>query len=353
MYSLEVSTEKPYKVVIGPALLENCGKIIKDAGLTGKTVVITDSNVAKLYLDTVLTSLKCAGFEAECFVFEAGEENKTLTTLEKILESFASFSLTRNDFAVALGGGVTGDLTGFAAGCYMRGIDYVQLPTTLLAAVDSSVGGKTAVDLASGKNLAGLFIQPRTVICDTDTLLTLSHTLVCEGAAEALKTAIIGDSELFDMFESGTWKNRISEVIFRSIKVKAGIVELDERESGLRKLLNLGHTPAHAIEKLSGYKISHGRAVAIGTAVMARASAKQSILSFEDTKRIESAVNDLGFGTGTDFSPSELAKTALGDKKRSGDYIDLVYPEAIGSCRIVKTKITELENIFKEGMEAI
>jgi len=353
MHTLQVLTREPYEVKIGPGLLDSCGPMLKELGLSGKCVVITDSNVAKLYLDKVLLSLRSAGYSTQSFVFQAGEENKTLTTLAKILDSFADASLTRSDFAVALGGGVTGDLTGFAAGCYMRGISYVQLPTTLLAAVDSSVGGKTAVDLPSGKNLAGLFIQPRAVICDTNTLNTLSPALLCEGAAEALKTAIIGDSDLFGMFENNTWRENCVEVIKRSVAVKAKIVSLDERESGLRKLLNLGHTPAHAIEKLSGFTVSHGRAVAIGTVIMARAAAKQGILSPHDAHRIEKAVSSLGFGLNTEYSPCDLAAASLADKKRSGNTIDLVYPESIGSCRTVKTNINELEAIYKAGMETL
>lgn len=349
--SVRVRVGAGYTVSIGGGLLERCGELLKAAVRPVKVAVVTDSNVAPLYLGRVYDSLRAAGFEVCTMSFPAGERSKTMDTLAVILDFFAVNGLTRGDCAAALGGGVVGDITGLAAGLYMRGVAYVQLPTTLLAAVDSSVGGKTAIDLPSGKNLAGLFIQPAAVVCDTDCLGTLSPEAFSDGAAEAIKTGILGDLSLFEILETGKISGYETEVIRRCVELKAGIVESDEREAGCRRLLNLGHTAGHAIEKCSRYTVSHGRAVAIGTAIIAEAGAKMGICSEADALRIRDALKNNGLPVSTEFSAAELAEAALNDKKRIGNAITLVFPREIGRCTLETAAVERLEEIFAAGME--
>ena len=246
--TIEVHTAPAYEVTIGAGLRRDCGARLK-AVLGGcRIAVAADSNVAPLYLETVCASLRDAGFAVCSYVFPAGEAHKNFTTLSAILEFLAESQLTRTDCVAALGGGVTGDMAGFAAASYLRGIRYVQLPTTLLSAVDSSVGGKTAIDLAAGKNLAGAFLQPAAVLCDTDCLRSLPAAVFADGAAEAIKTGVLSGETLFSLFEDGTLTDAPAEVIARCIRYKAGVVERDEKERGERRKLNLGHTVGHAIE---------------------------------------------------------------------------------------------------------
>ena len=257
----------------------------------------------------------------------------------------AAAHLTRADTVVALGGGVTGDLAGFAAASYLRGIRLVQVPTTLLAMVDSSVGGKTAVDLPEGKNLVGAFHQPALVLCDLDTLDTLPQAVFREGCAEVIKTAILFDRPLFeDLKRDGLNFNRES-VIARCVEHKRDIVAEDEFEAGSRKLLNLGHTLGHAVEKCSGYAVAHGAAVAIGTAAMARAFCR------EDGEEIHAVLQKFGLPLTTEFTPEELAEAALADKKRQGDTVTLVVPTAVGKCELCRLPVSELQSVFEAGMQ--
>ena len=315
--TIEVHTAPAYEVTIGAGLLRECGARLK-AVLGGcRIAVVADSNVAPLYLETVCASLRDAGFAVCSYVFPAGEAHKNFTTLSAILEFLAESQLTRTDCVAALGGGVTGDMAGFAAASYLRGIRYVQLPTTLLSAVDSSVGGKTAIDLAAGKNLAGAFLQPAAVLCDTDCLRSLPAAVFADGAAEAIKTGVLSGETLFSLFEDGTLTDAPAEIIARCIRYKAGVVERDEKERGERRKLNLGHTVGHAIEKCSGYAIPHGHAVAAGLAVMARASERLGWAEPGVSARIAACLEKNGLPTGTDYPAEALAKAALADKKRS------------------------------------
>lgn len=348
---VHISTGHEYDAFIGAGLLSKCGEMCRAAGISGKAAIITDSNVSPLYLGKVVQSFRAAGYETASMEFPAGESYKNIETFSMILEFMAKNGLTRSDFAVALGGGVVGDMVGFAAGCYMRGIGYVQMPTTLLSAVDSSVGGKTAIDLAAGKNLAGLFIQPEIVICDTDTMKTLEPGILSDGAAEAVKTAILGDSELFEKLESGVNMDNIADVIAACVAFKGKVVEEDEFELGVRKTLNLGHTPAHGIEKLSDYLIPHGRAVGIGIAIMARSAHRLGNMTAETSERILRALESCGLYTDCPFTAQELAKAAMNDKKRSGDSITIVMPREIGHCTLEKIKTDRLEEIFALGLE--
>ena len=348
---IPVRVREGYEVVIGGGLLNESGRLIRAALGECRLAVVTDSNVAPLYLPPLIQSLKRAGFDACSFVFPAGEQHKRMDTLSDMLEFFAGERLTRGDCVLALGGGVTGDMAGFAAGCYLRGVRYVQLPTTLLAAVDSSVGGKTAVDLAAGKNLAGLFHQPSLVLCDTDCFQTLLPDEFANGAAEAIKKGILDDESLFSLFEQDQVKQKIDTIVERCVRYKAKIVELDETESGPRKVLNLGHTIGHAIERCSGFTIPHGHAVAVGLAAIARAAETLGWAEEPISARIEAALKRNGLPVSTAFSPEELANAALSDKKRAGGSITLVVPKRIGVCYLKELPINELERVFRAGLE--
>ena len=347
-----VRVREGYSVMIDSGLLAKSGQLLRETLGNRRLAVVTDSNVAKLYLPAVLESLTQAGLDGCSYVFPAGEANKRLSTLSGILEFFAEQHMTRSDCVVALGGGVTGDMAGFAAGCYLRGVKYVQIPTTLLAAVDSSVGGKTAVDLAAGKNLAGLFHQPSLVICDTDVFATLTPDEFANGAAEAIKTGILDDEALFSLFESGETTARITDIVEQCVAFKASIVEADETETGLRKTLNLGHTAAHAIERCSEYTIPHGHAVAIGLAIIARASERLGWATEPIALRVAHTLTRNGLPTKTEFSPEALAQAALSDKKRAGGKITLVVPKSIGDCALVDIPVEQLVDVFRAGMEA-
>ena len=349
--TIQVNTTPVYNVTIGGGLLHNCGQHLLEVLAPCHVAVMTDSTVASLYLDAVCSSLQSTGFTVSSYVFPAGEANKNLETLTEILEFLAEQRLTRTDCIVALGGGVTGDMAGFAAAVYLRGIRCVQIPTTLLSAVDSSVGGKTAIDLKAGKNLAGAFLQPAAVLCDTDCLASLPADVFADGAAEAIKTGVLCDESLFSLFETGHLETEPAEVIARCVAYKAGVVERDEKEQHERKLLNLGHTVGHAVEKCSGYSIAHGHAVAIGLAIIARAADRLSWSKEPCAERIATALRKNGLPVSTPYTPAQLAKAALSDKKRSGETISLIIPERIGSCFIRDVSVSELEAVFAAGWE--
>ena len=255
-----------YVVKIGAGLLPTLGEEVKACTKAKRCAVIAGENVFPLYGESALQSLQAAGLETDAFVLPAGEATKCLTWYEKLLHFLAEKRYTRSDCVIALGGGVTGDLSGFTAATYQRGIPYVQVPTTLLAAVDSSVGGKTAIDLPEGKNQVGAFYQPSLVLCDTDTLATLPERELNAGYAEVIKYAVLGDKALFETLQNRTAD--LPAVIETCVKCKAEIVEEDEHDLGRRRLLNLGHTFGHAVENRSGYSLLHGEAVAIGMAMI-------------------------------------------------------------------------------------
>ena len=349
--TIQVHTSPAYEVSIGGGLLKTCGQRLRKVLAPCRAAVITDSTVAPLDLKTVTGSLEAAGFTVCSYVFPAGEAHKNLETLSAILEFLAEQRLTRTDCVVALGGGVTGDMAGFAAAVYLRGVRCVQLPTTLLSAVDSSVGGKTAIDLKAGKNLAGAFLQPTTVLCDTDCLRSLPAAVFADGAAEAIKTGVLSDESLFALFEDGTLTTAPDEVIAQCVQYKAGVVERDEKEQNERRLLNLGHTVGHAIEKCSGYTIPHGHAVAAGLAIIARASEALGWTEGPIAARIAACLDKNGLPTATELSAGDLAAAASADKKRAGGDITLVIPKKIGVCELKKVPVTELLPIIRAGLE--
>lgn len=351
MRTVPVHAQKGYHVYLEAGLLERCAAVFKqDVGLC-RVAVVTDSNVQKRYLNPLCTVLESAGFSVCSYAFAAGEQSKTMSTLSDLLEFLAQNQLTRSDCIVALGGGVTGDIAGFAAGCYLRGIRFVQVPTTLLAAVDSSVGGKTAVDLKAGKNLAGLFLQPSAVLCDTTLLDTLPPEVFADGAAEAIKTGVLCGEPLFSMLEAGDIRSCLPEIIAQCVAYKGKVVEEDEFDTGLRQTLNLGHTVGHAIELCSGYTVSHGHAVAAGLAIIARAAERLGYWEEPCAARIETTLLRHELPVTTSYSAQQLAEAALSDKKRSGGMIQLVIPRRIGKCELMSVPVDELAAIFAAGME--
>lgn len=351
--TIKIEAGKGYEVLVGPGLLQRCGDIAASLIEPGRLAVITDRTVAELYLDPVVSSFRGAGFGVCTFSFPAGEGSKNIETFSGILEFLAKERLTRSDCLAALGGGVVGDLAGFAAGCYLRGVRFLQLPTTLLAAVDSSVGGKTAINLGAGKNLAGLFLQPAAVLCDTDSIAALPPAVLADGLAEAIKTGILSGERLFSLLEEGGAADRLPEIIALSVRFKGDIVKADEFEAGPRRLLNLGHTVGHAIEKCSGYRITHGRAVAAGIAVITRAAARLKFCSAHTAARIERVLLQNGLPVTTPFPAGELAAAALSDKKRDGQKITLVLPRKIGDCSFWTVEVAGLRSLIEAGLEVV
>lgn len=343
MQKVRVNVRGGYDCVIGNGLLSRSGELAKNIKKPCKAFIISDDIVFSLYGKTVEKSFSDAGFRVESFVFKNGEESKNISTLSEILEAMAKAHITRSDLAIALGGGVCGDTAGLAAALFLRGIDFVQIPTTFLAGIDSSVGGKTAVNLNAGKNLMGAFYQPILCICDCDTFKTLPKEVFADGVAEALKYGAIFDEELFETVAKGRFDTEA--VVKRCIELKAFVVEQDERDTGLRQLLNFGHTLGHAIEKLSDFKITHGHAVAIGMVI---ASGENS----EAKERIINANIACGLPTSTEFSAEELVSVALSDKKRQGDFINLVVPEKIGKCVLKKINVDGLLSFTTKGLKA-
>lgn len=350
MKTISVTASRNYEVKIDCGLLDRAGEELRGLTRTGGIAIVTDSNVAPLYLDRVQRSLQAAGYTVRSFVFPAGETSKNGETYLKLLGFLADHRLTRTDTVVALGGGVTGDLAGFAAATYLRGLGFAQIPTTLLAAVDSSVGGKTAIDLPEGKNLAGAFYQPMAVLCDLDTLDTLPEEVFREGCAEVIKYAVLFDENLFrHLWDRGLNFDR-TQVVARCVECKRDVVKADEFDTGSRQLLNLGHTVGHGIERASNYTVSHGAAVAAGMAIVARAAAKMGVCSRETAERIEEILRKFGLPTGTEYPAEALLEGMLSDKKRSGDTINLILPEKIGCCRVQKTPVADLPAILEAGL---
>lgn len=346
MITVPIQTSQPYNVYIGKGLLSQTGRLMSERITPCKAVLVCDSTVAPLYADETAASLQTAGYTVIRYIFKAGEASKNWSVLGALLEFLAQSELTRTDVLVALGGGVTGDLTGFAASIYLRGIRYVQIPTTLLACVDSSVGGKTAVDLQAGKNLAGSFWQPKLVICDTDTLSTLDHYTFMDGVSESIKYGIIRDFDLFRDIADGGFESHGDQIIAKCISMKGDIVAEDEFDKGTRELLNYGHTLGHAVEKCSGFSISHGHAVAVGMHMAASIAANIGFCSMDDAEQITKALSDLGFSLDCPYTKKELLPVILLDKKRKGDMIDFILPKSIGCCEIYPVKIKELEEFL-------
>lgn len=349
MIKIKVDASKKYDCIIEKGSLNKVGKYAEKLGLSGKACIISDSNVAPLYSERVRESLENAGFLVNEYVFPAGETSKNATTFVDILEFLASNHFTRKDTLFALGGGVTGDLTGFCSATYMRGINFVQIPTSLLAAVDSSVGGKTAIDLQGGKNLAGAFYQPEIVIFDPDVLDTLPDECFSDGMGEVIKYAVIRGEGLEKLLENPN-KN-LEEIIARCIKIKRDIVNEDEFEGGVRRILNFGHTAGHAIEKLMNFNLSHGECVAIGMCIITRVWEKRGLCEKGTYDKLCAMLHEFSLPKETSLKAEELLEVSKNDKKAETSGVNIVVPLGMGKCDVVKVSMEELLNIYKEGLE--
>lgn len=350
MEIVKVSASKEYNVHIGSGFLDNVGQMLAQIKKPCRAVIVSDDTVFALYGKRVKKSLENGGYSVCKFVFPHGEESKSLENFGKIQEFCAQNSITRTDLFVALGGGVTGDLTGFAAASYLRGVDFVQIPTTVLSMVDSSVGGKTAVNLRAGKNLCGAFYQPIAVYADCETLSTLSPETFNEGCAEVIKYGMISDGDFLTFLKNNSIRENIEYVIKRCVEIKRDIVDRDELENGERKLLNFGHTVGHAIEKCSHLTISHGNAVAIGMVIATRGAYKTGLVNEDFTEMLIKILKENNLPIACDFTADELYKISLSDKKRSFDTISLIIPEKYGLCTIKKISVNSLKEFIEAGL---
>jgi len=351
MKKIHVAASRPYDVVLEAGCLEKAADYIAPYSENRYAAIVTDDTVDALYGTALTAHLTEAGIRTVKFVLPHGESSKNAENYVALLEFLAENHLTRSDLIIALGGGVVGDLAGFAAATFLRGVDFVQIPTTLLAMVDSSVGGKTAIDLRAGKNLAGAFYQPKTVLCDPLVLKTLPDATFADGCAEVIKYGVLGSASLFaHLKENGLLFDRV-QVIAECIEMKSRIVNEDEFDTGLRQLLNFGRTFGHAIEKNSHFALSHGSAVAIGMVIMAKSAAEAGLCDGAVAAEIEQVCTAFGLPTKTEYAPQTLYDAMLSDKKRKGNTVTLVVPETIGKCVLYPLPVPDLLPFLKKGME--
>ena len=350
MEIISVNTTGCYEVCVGSGLFENMATRVRSITNARRICIVSDGNVWPLWGNAVQKELEYGGYTCVSFVIPSGEAQKNITTCTRLWEFLAEQELDRADCLVALGGGVIGDLTGFAAATYLRGIDYIQVPTTLLAMVDSSVGGKTAVNLTAGKNLAGAFYQPKLVLCNTDTLTTLPQSDFLEGCAEVIKYAILYDPQLFSLLETTGSDFPKESVIAKCIRHKALVVAEDEFDRGQRMLLNLGHTIGHAFEILSDYEMSHGQAVAAGIGCVCRSAAEICSMDTQVCRRILALLEKFSLPDRGDFPLTALLEVMERDKKRSADNFQLVIPQDIGKCKVERIHREKLKDFIQKGL---
>lgn len=350
MNTVTVNASKNYNIYIGSGLINSCGEMIKNELGVCSAAIITDDNVNRLYADRVVSSLEEAGFRTVKLVFTHGEESKSINTYADILSFLAENHITRSDMIIALGGGIPGDMGGFAAATFLRGIKFVQMPTTLLSAVDSSVGGKTAVNLPNGKNLVGAFYQPDMVICDYAALDTLPDEIFADGCAEVIKYGVILDEEFFDFLKNNDIKENIEYVITRCVELKRDIVAQDEKDTGIRAILNFGHTIGHAIEINSNFEISHGSAVAIGMLIASKGAYNTGLSKYDLSDTIKDVLIKNHLPVSCDYSAEKLFDVACSDKKRTGGTITLIVPEKMGKCVGKKVPVNDTLGFIKAGL---
>lgn len=336
------------------ASIDEIGEYVRAIQPAGKVAIISDTNVYNLYFDRCRQNLMAAGFQVIGHSFHAGEKNKNMDTYMDILEFLASMRFSRSDSIIALGGGVTGDVAGFAAATYMRGIKLFQVPTSLLAMVDSSIGGKTGINLKMGKNLAGAFYLPEMVLCDVDFLRTLPYRELHNGHAELIKMGIIAGGDFF--YEASTDiehkdETELSSLVYRSAELKKQISQDDFLDLGKRHVLNLGHTVGHAIEKLSGYRINHGAAVAKGISVITDISELLNYCSAETKIKIKRTLQNCKFDLNIGFTSKEILDVVKNDKKVKDDQISIVLIKGIGDCDVIDISIKEFNKVLDRALE--
>ena len=346
---------RSYEVHVGVGNLAGVGAVTRKAAGGERACVVTETNVGPLYADAVKKSLEDAGYKASIITFPAGEQHKRLSTLEGILEALAEEQLTRDDVVVALGGGVTGDMAGLAAAMYLRGIQVVQVPTSLLAMVDSSVGGKVAVDLSHGKNLCGFFWQPSAVVADVACLRTIEPALFRDSVGEVVKHAVLADPGMLRLLSQRPLvseafsEDEVARIVAENVRIKRDVVDADEREHGLRQTLNLGHTIGHGIEAASDFLLGHGSSVAAGLCCMASACAKKGWCEPSTRDAIVAAVAAQGLPTDTDQPHEQIFGYMTHDKKRHGDAMNIVVPARIGAVEVRRVTLAELRELVELG----
>ena len=352
MTTITVSSSHTYDVRIGASLMTGTGNTLLalNGGKVCRVCIVSDDNVFPLYGKTVTDSLESAGFSVISHVIPHGESSKCLSVYGEIQNHLASEHLTRSDWLIALGGGVVGDLCGFCAATYLRGVRCLQIPTTLLAMVDSSVGGKTAIDLPAGKNLCGAFYPPHGVLCDIDALKTLSDEFFADGMAEVIKYGFIFDKELLDILRRDKTAFDREAVIARCIDHKRRVVEEDEFDRGVRQLLNFGHTAAHGIEQHSDYTISHGHAVAAGMGIITRAAEAAGLIKEPFSPMLEALLYDFNLPFDTGFSADAMADAILSDKKRDGGIIRLVVADEVGHAILYPCRADACKSFLARGI---
>ncbi len=354
MKSLTVGLgERSYPILIKQGLLDGIGTTLQQNPFAKRYAVIADDRVAALFGERILASLHKGGLQAEIITFEAGENSKNLNTVAALASSLARMGFDRKDGLIALGGGVTGDITGFLAACYMRSIPFAGVPTTLLAQVDSSVGGKTGVDIPEGKNLVGAFYQPRVVFIDSVVLKQLPRKEMLNGLAEVIKYGVIYDRDFFRFLEMSRREilaldlRILDDVIARCCRIKAAVVEADEKEADLRRILNFGHTIGHAVEAVSEYEMAHGSAVAIGMAAAAELAVLKGLMDTREKERLVSLIQDFGLPVSIppEYDRTRIREFLQADKKTVGGRVFFVLPTAIG--RVIITDEVEEEMLTR------
>ena len=344
--TINVSASRCYDIHIGRGLLARLGEFIRPLLGECRLAVLTDSNVDALYGQAIIENLTNSGYDVCKYVIPAGEASKCATNMLAFLNFLANEQITRKDAVIAFGGGVVGDLGGLSASLYLRGIKYVQVPTTLLAAVDSSVGGKTAIDIPAGKNLVGSFYQPALVCCDTALMDTLPKDIYRDGCAEVIKYGMILDRALYEKLHTIPFDR--DEVVARCVEIKRDVVQQDEFDNGIRGLLNFGHTFGHAIEKLSDFAVSHGEAVAKGMVIASRMAPLCGLCDVVDG--LSQLLEKYGFDVSCKYGAEEIFEALLSDKKRRGGTISIVLPRAIGDCTLVDVELGELRTLLAKVM---
>ena len=341
---IHVEASCSYDILIGRGILDSIGEMLRPIVGDCRLGVLTDSRVDELYGDRLIDTLTAAGYAADKLVVPAGEASKCADNLLEFLNFLADCKLTRSDAVIAFGGGVVGDMAGLSAALYLRGVKFIQIPTTLLAAVDSSVGGKTAIDIPAGKNLVGAFYQPSLVCCDTALMDTLEPDIYRDGCAEVIKYGVILDKTLYDKLQEPLFDRE--SVVARCVEIKRDVVQQDEFDNGIRGLLNFGHTFGHAIEKMSNFEVSHGAAVAKGMVIAARMAPLCGLCDVAE--ELSALLQRYGFDLSAPYSADDLYDAILSDKKRRGGNITVVLPKAIGECVLVTLAVEELYDKLKQ-----
>ena len=347
METIEVKTSRTYNVQLGQGLISVLPQLTQPLCSGRKIGFITDDTVDVLYANKAAEAFQICDYNVSKYVIPHGEGSKNISTLSEILEYFAQCHFTRKDIFISIGGGVIGDITGLAAALYMRGIQFIQVPTTLLSIVDASVGGKTAVDLQAGKNLIGAFWQPSMVVADTQIIANLPDDIFAEGMAEVIKSDLIANAGIVKMIKAGTVKEHIDQIVSSCINMKRDVVEQDEYETkGLRKVLNMGHTVAHAIEILSNYTVSHGIAVATGLVWEAKIACQLGLCGEQLVKEIQEAVEAFQLYYHVHYTVEAMVEAMKSDKKNDDYNIDFVFPITYGKWEERKLDTNKLKKII-------